>query len=113
MLVFLSACLTPSNFTEREYHAACVQSEKCDAEGFSERYDSVDDCVNAQLGIYAAAAQCRVETCTFDDAQAKQCLGDLEAADCEALADGSAWADCGDVWKDCDETEYADCIGTD
>lgn len=115
-LILLSAVATlagcgvsKKNFAGNLLEVTCARMEECQQGAFELLYTSVDDCIARQEDLANSLTDCVAGHCEFDKANAKQCLDEVKGADCGDIEDGTAYADCADVWSECDGKE-ADCI---
>lgn len=105
-LLGLAACgPTKNNFAENLTEISCARLEECAKGSFDALYTSVDDCVARSGDVAIEGAECMGGHCAFDKNNATQCLDDVKDSDCDEIVDGSAYADCAEVWTDCDGDE--------
>lgn len=89
----------------------CERQYECAQGAFDEVYGDVGECRAELDDLNGPIFACEVESCVYDASRARECLHDIQSADCDEIVDGSAWAHCDDVFVDCDETALHDCIG--
>ncbi|MSP54627.1 MAG: hypothetical protein EXR69_03335 [Myxococcales bacterium] len=89
----------------------CERQYECAQGAFDKVYGDVGECRAELDEINGPIFACEVRSCEYDASRARECLHDVQSADCEEVVDGSAWAHCGDVFVACDETALRACIG--
>ncbi len=105
-LLALTACgPTKNNFAENLTEVSCARLEECAKGSFDALYTSVDDCVARSGEVATETSDCYADHCAFDKSNASQCLDEVAGADCDEIVDGSAYADCAEVWSECDGEE--------
>lgn len=111
VVLALAACgPTPKNFAENFNEVDCKRFEECAKGAFDMLYSSVEDCVARRADDSDTLAECFAGHCEFDKKNAAQCLDDIAGADCDEIVDASAYADCADVWTECDADAAIECI---
>jgi hypothetical protein len=110
LILALFACVTAENFVAKSDAVLCQRTAECDKGAFEGRWSDQGECRDELDGQNDDVVSCYRDNCTFDDAEANDCLKAMRTSTCDEFTSGDYASDCDNVWQDCDMVDVALCL---